>query len=105
MAFIIGTTLALVFLHGWMRYAAIAIVAGIEIAEIFIWLRWRKVKSTMGAEGIVGMTGRVLTDLNPTGQVRLKGQIWKATASGGATAGDDVVVDAVEGLELKVSRL
>jgi membrane-bound serine protease (ClpP class) len=104
MAFIIGTTLALMFLDGWVRVAAIAAVASIEIVEILIWLRWRKVKSTTGAEGIVGMTGRVVTDLDPTGQVRIKGQIWKATAAEGVPVGEDVVVKAVDGLELKVAR-
>ena len=105
MAFIIGTTLALVFLEGWPRYLAIAAVATIEVVEIFIWLRWRKVKSSTGAEGIVGVKGRVLSDLNPTGQVRVKGQIWKATAVEGAATGDDVIVESVDGLELKVARL
>src|SRR5688572_10289097 len=104
MAFIIGTTLALVFLDGWVRYAAIALVAGIELAEVLIWLRWRKVKATTGAEGIVGMAARVLTDLDPTGQVRVKGQIWKATAAERAVEGEDVVVESVNGLELRVSR-
>ena len=104
MSFIIGTALALMFLDGWVRVAAIALLAGVEIAEIFIWLRWRKVRATTGAEGIVGMTGRVLTDLDPTGQVRVKGQIWKATASERAVEGEDVVVESVTGLELRVSR-
>ena len=105
MAFVIGTTLALIFLDGWMRFAAIALVVGIEVVEIFIWLRWRKVKATTGIEGIVGQRGRVLSDLDPTGQVRVKGQIWKATSTSPAVAGEDVVVESVEGLELKVARL
>ena len=104
MAFIIGTTLALIFLDGWPRYAVIGAVVAIEAAEIFIWLRWRKVKSTTGAEGIVGMKGQALTDLSPTGQVKVKGQIWKATAAEGIAAGDEVVVRSVRGLELTVSH-
>ena|SRR5687767_14646446 len=104
MSFIIGTALALVFLDGWVRILAIAVVAGIEIFEILIWLRWRKVRATTGAEGIVGMTGRVLSDLAPTGQVSVKGQIWKATSAEELRTGEDVVVDGIQGLELRVSR-
>src|SRR5687768_2885578 len=104
MAFIIGTTLALVFLEGFWRFAAIAAVAGIELAEIFVWLRWRKVRSTTGAEGLVGMKGRALTDCRPEGQVSVKGQIWKATATTGVSAGEDIVVRAVHGLQLTVAK-
>lgn len=105
MAFIIGTTLALLFLDGWLRVAVIAGVVAIEIFEIFVWLRWRKVRATTGAEGMLGATGVALSDLQPDGQVKVRGRIWKATATEGLAAGDEVVVRAVSGLELTVSRL
>jgi membrane-bound serine protease (ClpP class) len=104
MSFIIGTVLAIVFLDGWLRIAAIAAVAAVELFEIFIWLRWRKVKSTTGAEGMIGAPGTALSDLRPSGQVKVKGRVWKATSPDGIAAGDEVVVRSVEGLELTVSR-
>ena len=104
MSFIIGTALALLFLDGVWRVLVIAAVALVELFEIFIWLRWRKVKSTTGAEGLVGMKAQVVTECRPEGQIKLKGQIWKAHCRDGAAAGDEVVVDKVDGLRLLVSR-
>ena len=103
MAFVVALTLGFLFFDGWMRYALIAGGALIEIAEIGVWLRWRKVRSTTGIEAMVGMTGVALTDCAPDGQVKIKGQIWKAHCPDGVDAGASVRVDAVEGLRLDVS--
>ena len=103
MAFIIGTLLAITFLDGVWRVLAIAAVAMIELFEIFIWLRWRKVKSTTGAEGLVGMNGQALSDCRPEGQIKIKGQIWKAHCKEGVAEGEDVVVQDVNGLRLRVT--
>ena len=104
MAFIIGTLIAVIFLDGIWRILVIGSVALVEVVEIAIWMRWRKVRATTGAEGIVGMKGIVLTPCKPEGQIRVKGQIWKAGCKEGAEEGDAVVVEAVEGLKLTVVR-
>jgi len=103
MAFVIALTLGFLFLDGWMRYALIAAGALIELAEIAVWLRWRNVRATTGVEAMIGMIGVVVTDCDPDGQVKLKGQIWKAHCAEGAEIGTNVRVDAVEGLRLDVS--
>ena len=103
MAFVIALTLGFLLLDGWLRYALIAGGALIEIAEIAVWLRWRNVRSTTGIETMVGMTGVALSDCKPEGQVKVKGQIWKARCPEGVEAGAAVRVDAVEGLRLDVS--
>lgn len=104
MALVVGTAIAVIFFDGIWRVLIIGSVALIELAEIGIWLKWRKVRSTMGAEGIVGMKGTALSECRPDGQVRVKGQIWTATCPGGADEGDDVVVESVDGLRLTVAR-
>ena len=91
------------FLDGWMRYALIAGGALIEIAEIFVWLRWRKVKPRSGIETMVGMTGIALTACAPEGQIKVKGQIWNARCAEGVEAGETVRVTAVHGLRLDVA--
>ena len=103
MAFVVALTLGFLFLDGWLRYALIAAGALIELAEIGVWLRWRNVRATTGVEAMVGMTGVVVTDCDPGGQVRGKGKIWKAHCAEGAEVGTNVRIDAVDGLRLDVS--
>ena len=104
MSFIIGTLIAFFFLDGIGRIALIVVVALVELAEIGLWLKWRKVRSTTGAEGLLGSHGTALTDCAPDGQVKVKGQIWKARCPDGVKAGDGIEVIAVEGLRLDVAR-
>jgi membrane-bound serine protease (ClpP class) len=104
MALVIGTAIAVIFFDGIWRIAIIGAVALIELAEIGVWLRWRKVKATTGQEGIVGMVGKALSECRPEGQVQVKGQIWKAVCPEGADEGDGVVVESIHGLRLTVAR-
>ena len=104
MALVIGTAIAVIFFDGIWRVLIIGAVALIEVVEVGIWLKWRKVRATTGAEGIVGMKGTALTKCRPDGQVRVKGQIWNATCREGADKGDDVVVESLSGLRLTVVR-
>ena len=104
MSFIVGTLIAFLFLDGIWRVVLIAAVALLELAEIGLWLRWRKVATTTGVEGLVGTYGTALTDCAPDGQVKVKGQIWKARCRDGVSAGDGIEVIGVEGLRLDVAR-
>ena len=85
-----------------MRYAVIAGGAAIELAEIAVWLRWRKMRAITGVESMVGLTGVAISDCAPDGQVRVKGQIWNAHCRPGVEAGASVRVTAVDGLRLEV---
>ena len=104
MSFIIGTIIAVVFLDGIARFGLIAVVALVEIAEIGVWLKWRKIRSITGAESFAGAPGVVVSDCDPDGQVRVKGQIWKAHCAEGAATGDKVEVTRIDGLRLEVAR-
>ncbi len=105
MSTIIGIIVAFVFFDWPWRAVVLAAFLLFDALEIYIWLRWRKKKSITGPEGIVGMRGKALTDLNPEGQVRVKGQTWRAIATEGAKAGDDVEVEAShDDLRLAVRR-
>jgi len=102
--FIIGTTLALLFLDGALRWVIIGIVALVELGEIALWLKLRNRRATMGAEALVGTPGRALSNLDPEGQVRVKGQIWNARSHERVAEGEDVVVLSIDGLRLEVAR-
>jgi membrane-bound serine protease (ClpP class) len=102
MGFVIVTVLAFIFLDWPWRALAVLAAAAYEGFEILLWLRWRKKRSTTGIESLVGTRGKAIGDLRPEGQVRVRGQIWKARCAEGADAGDDVVVAGVDGLRLEV---
>ena len=104
MILVIGTLLSFAFLNAPWRYLVLLPLALLEIADVLMWLRWRKVRSTTGPEGLKGVRGLALTDCLPDGQVRLRGQIWKAHCPQGACAGDDVIVQGLDGLSLQVAR-
>jgi membrane protein implicated in regulation of membrane protease activity len=103
MGLVIGTLLSFMFLDPPWRYLAIIPLALWEIFEIYLWLKWRRVGSITGREAYVGATGRAITDCNPDGQVQVKGQIWHAHCAPGVEAGNDVIVEAVDGLRLTVA--
>lgn len=89
-----------------MPWSLLVIVLGIagEVGEI-VWGRRlaRRWRPRTGAEAMVGQTAVVASPCRPTGQVRIHGEIWTARCEAGADPGDEVRVDAVEGLELVVS--
>jgi membrane protein implicated in regulation of membrane protease activity len=98
----IGIILAVIFLDGWLRIVVIGGLLVFELIEISIWLRWRKRRSITGSDTMVGEKGLAVTDCRPSGQVKLRGQIWSATCPQGVRAGDSVEVTAVRGLKLEV---
>jgi membrane-bound serine protease (ClpP class) len=101
---IIGVTLAYIFLDWPLRLLVIIPLAIVESLEIMLFFKLRNRRPITGAEAIVGTAGTAITDCEPDGQVRVKGQIWKAHASDGVKAGDDVIVTDVEGIRLEVAR-
>ena len=103
MAFVVGTTIALLFLHGVLKIAVIGAVALVEVLELSVWLRWRKVRATTGPEGMIGADGIALTDCDPEGRVKVKGQSWKALSEPHVRAGDAVRVVSLEGLRVEVT--
>jgi membrane-bound serine protease (ClpP class) len=64
-----------------------------------------KRRPATGLEGLIGEKAVARTDLNPTGTVFLKGELWQAVASPGTVEkGEHVTITGVEGFTLKVSK-
>ncbi len=88
-------------------------IIGVAAVTVFFFLfvlgfglRAQKLKPTTGSEGIIGETGEVLADLNPTGSVRVHGEIWTAeSASGMIKQGAKIRVVSIHNLTLHVERL
>ena len=71
--------------------------AVVEVAEVWFWIWWsRRRTSVTGAEALVGAIGVATTALDPLGQVRVDGELWRARSELRAGAGQRVVIRAVE---------
>ena len=99
---------ALEFIHlSWgVVIPTVLCTAAFFIFAIGMGIRAQRKKPTTGVEGIIGEEGEVIADINPVGQVRVHGEIWKATSSEGRLpAGTKVKVERVENLQLNVRRI
>ncbi len=63
---------------------------------------------TVGGGALVGRVGEVRTELGPVGQVQVAGELWSAEIERGSPVvpvGERVIVEAVDGLRLRVRRV
>jgi membrane-bound serine protease (ClpP class) len=82
----------------------VAVGGIVDTAESLFLLRLsRRRRDVTGAEALVGATAVVVEPCLPAGQVRVRGELWRARCEDGARPGDEVVVTAVEGLTLHVA--
>jgi membrane-bound serine protease (ClpP class) len=84
---------------------ALAVSIPLGVITVFLMtiaLRARANKVVTGAEGLIGEVGIAQTALAPGGKIVVHGEIWDAVASSSIAAGEKVVVQKVDGLELKV---
>ncbi|MDB5192270.1 MAG: nodulation protein NfeD [Segetibacter sp.] len=69
-------------------------------------VKGQKAKPVTGIEGIIGEEGEVLARLEPTGMVRVHGELWKAESiSGSIEQGQKVKVTGINNLTLFVDRV
>ena len=62
-------------------------------------------KPSTGSEGLINETGKAITDLNPTGSVKVHGEIWKAESiEGEILNGSKIIVTEVSNLKLKIKK-
>ena len=87
---------------------AIPLVAGALVLEVgeawFWWHLSHRARPSVGVETLVGAEAVVSVPCRPLGQVRVAGELWRATCAEGADPGVVVGVVAVNGLELTVVR-
>ncbi|HEY7353397.1 MAG TPA: nodulation protein NfeD [Terriglobales bacterium] len=82
---------------------AVSIPLGaITVFLMSIALRARRNKITTGVEGLIGEIGVAQTALAPAGKVFVHGEIWDAVATSEIPAGEKIVVQKVDGLQLRV---
>ena len=96
MALLVAIVLAVFVLPAPWGVVAVAAAVVVEVGEVV--LR----RAQVGAEALVGEEGVALAPLDPEGQVRVVGEIWRARSSAPVAAGGCVRVTAVERLTLLV---
>jgi membrane-bound serine protease (ClpP class) len=68
-------------------------------------LRAQKRKIDTGEQGMIGAEGIVFSILDPSGQVKIQGELWNAESIEGTIAKDArIVVTEIHGLSLKVKK-
>jgi len=78
-------------------------LAGLTALVSAIVMRAYRRRTATGAEGMKGLSGEALEELDPHGDVRVQGEIWKAESVGGPVKkGSEVVVVSVDGMQLRV---
>jgi membrane protein implicated in regulation of membrane protease activity len=103
---VLGAGLICLFLlpQPWNRAAfAAAVVWEIGHILLFVWYSKRG-RPQVGIETLIGQSALVVTPCFPTGQVKVGGETWTARCETGATTGQKVHVQAVDGLTLLVER-
>lgn len=84
---------------------ALAVSLPLGVITVFLMtvaLRARRNKIMTGIEGLIGEVAIAQTPLAPSGKVFVHGEIWDAVATANVPAGDRVVVNKVDGLQLQV---
>jgi membrane-bound serine protease (ClpP class) len=89
---------------------ALVVTVGLTTGVFFAFvvakvLSIHKRQPTTGLEGLVGRLAEARSDLDPTGTVFLKGELWQAvTTEGPVKRGEQVEIVDVEGFKLRVKR-
>ena len=68
-------------------------------------IKAQRKKTTTGKEGIIGMVGEALEDLNPQGQILVNGEYWNGISKQEIKKGQHVEVTGMQGLKLIVKQV
>jgi membrane-bound serine protease (ClpP class) len=85
----------------------VAIIA-IALAALAAWMLYEGLKANFfrvktGKEALIGARGTAVTDLRPTGEIRVVGEFWQATAkTEWIEKGEPIEVIGLEGMFLVV---
>ena len=83
---------------------AMGTLVGFSLFAVSRGVKAQRLTPTTGREGLVGESGRALTELAPAGKIFVHGEYWDACCDGTVKSGELVVVTGVEGMILTVRR-
>jgi len=85
-------------------YSTLGMTFLISIGSIYLAKKTHQLRTTTGIEGLLGEIGVVKETLNLEGRVLIHGETWKAESNTIISTGEEVSVEAVKGLKIKVKR-
>lgn len=80
----------------------LGVFVAVSMGILYLTAKSQKHRAISGMEGLIGAEGVVKVELNPAGSVLIHGEVWNAEGDGSIAAGKKVIVNAVEGLKLRV---
>jgi membrane-bound serine protease (ClpP class) len=110
-AMVLGSLLLFDSPEPWLRLSWKVILMTVLVAAGFFVLIVRKAVTaqrrpqTTGREGLIGEEGTALSSIDPEGKVFIHGEYWDAHSDAAIAAGDRVMIEAVEGMQLKVRKI
>jgi membrane protein implicated in regulation of membrane protease activity len=105
MLFLLALLLLLILPSPWGLVALLA-CAVFGVGEVAYWQRrMRGQRVQTGAENLVGATGEVTEPCDPSGQVRVLGELWQAQSSSPLPRRAPVRVVALKGLTVEVEAV
>ena len=103
MILILAVLLAVFVLPTPWSIGVVIAAAAFEVVELSIWRRTLNWGKKTGVEALVGMRAEVVQECDPSGRVRVRGELWNADSASPADVGESVVVTKVDGLRLEVA--
>ncbi len=84
--------------------AAVVVLAAVfEVGEVVFWRRFlRRYRVSTGVEALLGESVEVVEACDPSGRVRVRGELWNARAPQPMKVGEVARVTAVDGLTLEI---
>lgn len=100
------TTLDAVAISWKVIFIVVLFTAAFFIFVIGLGIKAQKRKPTTGVEGLIGEIGEAVTDLHPTGEIKIHGEIWKARSlEGDLPKGSKITAVTINALTIHVKKL
>jgi len=89
-------------LEWWIVTAIVVIELGISVFTYLMGRRALSKSIVYGSDSMIGCVGIVSSTLDPTGYIKIRGELWKAACKGKIEAGTEVLVTDMVGMKLLV---
>ncbi len=86
-------------------FAVAVAVAGFVVFAVYYAAKAKLSKPTTGVEGLIGQVGTVRRKIDKKGMVHVAGEYWEAVSDEVIEEGEEIKVEAVEGMRLRVRKV